>query len=75
MIFKILVYALTGKLLIYLFQTSPYPKLISGLFGGRRFLDELFECDLCLGVWIFSILNVLLFRVDLLKEVKDEEND
>lgn len=74
MIFKILVYVLTGKLLIYLFQISPYPKFISGLFGGKRFLDELFECDLCLGVWIYSILNILFFRVDLLKDVENDKD-
>ena len=53
------VFATVGKLTIYLFQKSPYLSLFKW-----RFLKELFECDLCLGVWIYFILAII-FRVNL----------
>lgn len=44
-----------GKLLVYLLQKSPIPrKLPEGL------LKELFECDLCLGFWVYLFLGVML---------------
>ena len=60
MIFYI-AYSLIGKLFIYLFQISPYPKLIIRLFKGKEggFLDKLFSCDLCLGFWIYFFLALV----------------
>jgi len=60
MIFYIF-YAGLGKLFIFLIQKSPYMKFIIGLFKGRskRFLEELFGCDLCLGFWVYLILALL----------------
>jgi len=46
-------YALLGKLLIFLFQKSKFSKI------GKGFLKELFECDLCIGVWIYFGLALL----------------
>jgi hypothetical protein len=49
-----------GKLFVYLLQKSPIPrKLPEGL------LVELFECDLCLGFWIYLFLGVILkYNID-----------
>jgi len=56
-------YALAGKVLIYLFQKSPYSSIIRwGL------LKELFDCSLCLGVWVYFILAILL-DINLFLEV------
>lgn len=32
-----------------------------------KFLDNLFSCDLCLGVWVYSIL-ALIFNIDIVGE-------
>jgi hypothetical protein len=48
-----LVYAVVGKILIYLWQTLPLERL-----------GKLHSCDLCIGFWIYSILALAL-RVDL----------
>lgn len=72
------IYCLIGKLLIYLVQKSPYAKFIGDIIGResvRRFLLELLECDLCLGVWIFSLLawimkiNMYSFYVPIVSEI------
>ena len=42
-----------GKLIIYLAQKSPYREVIKW-----RFLTDLFKCDLCLGVWVYSLLSL-----------------
>lgn len=52
-----LVYAVVGKILIYLWQIFPLPKSV-GL------LKKLHECDLCSGFWVYSIL-ALATRTDL----------
>lgn len=56
-------YAITGKILLYLFQKSLFSSYIS---SDKRFLRELFGCDLCLGVWVYAILAVVFgIRVNL----------
>jgi hypothetical protein len=45
---------LLGKLLMFLARKSPYFK--------RGFLKELFDCELCSGVWVYTIL-AFIFRV------------
>jgi hypothetical protein len=62
MIEKFVIYAVIGKLFIYTLQKFPYIRDIKSLF-----FRELFSCDFCLGVWIFSILSGL-FQVILFKE-------
>lgn len=44
-----------GKLCIYLIQKSPLPRIIP-----KGLLQELVNCDLCLGFWVYLILGVLL---------------
>lgn len=49
------VYLALGRLLIYLAQKSPYFK--------KGFLGDLFACDLCLGVWVYSLLSLVFYHV------------
>lgn len=59
-------------------QKSPYQKLIVRFIGNsgiRGFLQELFECDLCLGVWVYTLLawimqiNMYHFYVPVVSEI------
>jgi len=43
-------YALFGRLIIYLIQRLPF------IDFSWDSLDELFHCDLCLGVWVYWFL-------------------
>jgi amino acid transporter len=56
------VYALVGKIIIFLLQKFPKHKLpiIGKLFREGKFLEELFSCSLCLGFWIYSGLAYIL---------------
>lgn len=58
-----LLYAIIGKLLIYLGQK--FPPLAESRF---KFVRNLFACDLCLGCWIYTILAAFL-SVRLLQDV------
>lgn len=64
------VYCFLGGVVIFLAQKSPYANLI-----GRRFLLELFSCDLCLGSWVYPILawimniNIFSFYVPIVSEL------
>jgi hypothetical protein len=55
MILDFLIFAITGRILIFLFQKFPKEKLpfIGTLFLEGKFLEELFSCDLCLGFWVY----------------------
>jgi len=66
---QLVVYALVGKLLIFIFQKFPKSKipLIGRLFLEGKFLEELFSCDLCLGVWVYTGLS-FIFSVNILGE-------
>lgn len=58
-----IIYGLIGKLLIFLAQKAPYQNIIGKLFRGERvrsFLQELFSCDLCLGVWVYTLLSWIM---------------
>lgn len=59
---QIVAYALIGRLTIYLLQKFPKHSLpiIGKLFREGKFLDELFSCDLCLGVWIYAGLAFIM---------------
>lgn len=58
---KFIIFALAGKLLIYLAQKFPFAKLpfVGKLFCGDGFMAQLFSCDLCLGVWVYFLLSAL----------------
>ena len=55
---ELVVFALIGKLCIVLGMKFP-------LFQKLSLFAQLFDCDLCLGVWVFTGLAGIL-RVDLL---------
>lgn len=69
-------YAALGKLFIFLIQKSPYLKFVSGFFKGRskEFLEELFGCDLCLGVWVYLFLALLFQYANVNVNVLDIPN-
>lgn len=48
-----LIFAVIGKLLIYLWMKFPLPQ-------WSKTLGELHQCDLCSGFWIYSILAFCL---------------
>jgi hypothetical protein len=47
-------------------QRFPFQKipLLSRLFEEGKFLQELFSCDLCLGVWVYTVL-AFFFRANI----------
>lgn len=50
-------YALVGRLFIWLWQIFP----LSEKIGNKNpTLAKLFGCDLCLGVWIYFILAMIM---------------
>ena len=57
-----LIYAGLGKVVIFLGMKFPRPA-----WGKSEFLDQLFSCDLCLGVWVYTILAVIL-NIDAISE-------
>lgn len=66
---KIIIYAGLGKLIIFFAQAFPFQKIaiIGKLWERDRFFGKLFACDLCLGVWIYWLLAILL-KVNIYEE-------
>lgn len=66
---ELFVYCAVGRVCIFLLQKFPFHKLqfIGRWFMEGGFLHDLFQCDLCLGVWVYTILAGL-FRFNLLHE-------
>ena len=56
---EFLLYVAVGKLMIYLAQKS---------LSNVQSLEKLVSCDLCVGVWIYTILSGL-FQIRLLEDV------
>jgi hypothetical protein len=55
-----LVFAATGRILIYVWQLFPFPTFAK----VPKWLNKLHECDLCSGVWIYGVLALAL-QVDI----------
>ena len=53
--------AIVGRVLIFIAQQFPLPEKIEKI----KFISKLHECDLCLGVWVFTFLAWMM-KVDLL---------
>lgn len=51
-----LIYAVIGKLLIYLWMKFPLPEKLE----NKKFFKSLHACGLCSGVWIFTFLAVCM---------------
>lgn len=66
MIIEFVIFALVGRIIVFLLQKFPKPKLpfIGKLFREGGLLDELFYCDMCLGFWVFSGL-ACIFEIDI----------
>jgi len=47
-----LIFCLVGKLLLYLGQKFGHLQE-----SKVKFISDLFSCDLCLGVWVFTLLS------------------
>jgi len=69
---SLIAYFVIGRLLIWVLQTAGPIKL---LYQKSSFLTELFECDFCLGCWVFvglgftmniAILDVLPYILDVI---------
>lgn len=59
-----LVYSAIGKLIIFIIQSFPLPEKIE----EHWFFGKLHRCDLCLGVWVFSIMAFFL-KIDALQSL------
>ena len=46
-------FALTGRLFIFLLRKFPP---FRSIMGKREFSQELYDCDLCLGFWVYLAL-------------------
>jgi hypothetical protein len=58
---SLLIYVLIGRLVIFLAQEFPFKRIpfIGNAWQEGEFLQEMFSCDLCLGVWIYTLLAIL----------------
>lgn len=56
-----LVFAVIGRVIIYVWMKFDLPI-------KNKWLEKLHACDLCSGVWIYSILAVA-FNVDVMSEL------
>lgn len=53
MIETLVIYLAVGKVAIYLIQKFPLTQKLSDKW---ELLDKLFNCDLCLGTWVYAFL-------------------
>lgn len=60
-----IVFIVVGRLLIYLWMQFPLPQILNNM----RTVNYLHNCDLCSGVWIYSILAGFL-QMDLLEPLE-----
>lgn len=59
-----MVFAATGKALIYLWMLFPFPPFIK----MPAWLEKLHTCDLCSGTWIYGILALAL-KMDFVSQI------
>lgn len=66
-------YLVLGKLVMFIARKSPYFRLKLPVLGD--FLKALFDCELCLGVWVYGIvaiifdLNIFEIQIPLISQV------
>ena len=60
-----LAFIVVGRLLIYLWMQFPLPQFLNSM----RTVNYLHNCDLCSGVWLYSILAGFL-QMDLLEPLE-----
>jgi hypothetical protein len=66
---ELVAYLLVGRLVIYALQKFPFQKiyLVGRLFREGGFLEQLFDCDFCLGFWVYTGL-AFIFEINFLQE-------
>ena len=66
---QVIAFLLVGRLAVFVLQKFPFRKTFIGKhFREGKFLERLFSCDLCLGVWVYAALGYFL-RIDLVAEL------
>jgi hypothetical protein len=60
MLLQIIGFLLVGRLLVFILQEFPFHKIFPALFGEGKFLKQLLDCPLCLGVWVYWFFSILL---------------
>jgi hypothetical protein len=69
MFLRVLAFLLVGRLAVFVLQKFPFRKTFIGKhFREGKFLEQLFSCDLCLGVWCFAFMGYFL-RIDFVSEL------
>jgi len=55
-------YCLIGRILVYVLQKFPFQHLwfIGNWWKEGKFLRQLFDCDLCLGTWVYTVLSAVM---------------
>ena len=74
MLSQIIGFLLVGRLVIFVLQKFPFRKVIfiGRLFEEGKFLEQLFACDLCLGLWTYFLL-ALLMKMNIVYELTSIE--
>lgn len=70
MLVRLIGFLLIGRLTIFFLQKFPFQKvpIIGRYFQDGGFLQELFSCDLCLGVYLFAALGYIL-HLDFIRDI------
>lgn len=61
LLLKWMLFLIIGRIVVHIWQQFHLP----GFLKKSRWLNDLHECDLCSGVWVYSILSFFM-EVDLL---------
>lgn len=58
----LLFFCFVGRVLVFVLQKFPFRHvwIIGGWWGEGKFLRQLFDCDLCLGVWVYTVLSAVM---------------
>ena len=65
MFVTIVIFAVIGKLAMFLWEKAPYQGYIARIPKVGRFFKELFACELCLGCWLYFFMG-FAYRLNLL---------
>ena len=70
MLLQLIGFLLVGRLVVFVLQKFPFQKIlfIGKFFEEGKFLEQLFGCDLCLGVWVYAVLSYFL-QIDFVENM------
>ena len=56
--------------MVFILQKFPFQKVpyLGKLFEEGKFLEQLFSCDLCLGVWVYAVL-AFIYHMDFIYDL------